>query len=100
MFFENDGDTEFTGREELNLSLSSQLTRYWRASMNALRDMDESDLRSLGFSATYEDECLIFSTDITRHFFEDRDLKPSNAIVFRATFKTLGEVTSGLRTGS
>ena len=54
-------------------------------------------MRSAGLGLTYEDECLVFSTNLTRTFFEDRDLKPTDAILFSVTFKTLGEVATEVR---
>ncbi|MDD9877034.1 MAG: hypothetical protein OXR84_06295 [Magnetovibrio sp.] len=38
---------------------------------------------------------------MTRTFFEDRDLKPTDAITFHVTLKTIGEVQTGIsRSGS
>ena len=48
-------------------------------------------MRTAGFNLTYENECMIFRTDVTRTFFEDRDLKPTDAINFRLVLKTIGE---------
>ena len=96
-FFGSQKGSEFAGREELSLSLKSQLTRYWRGSLSSLTDLDrDGGLRSIRMNLTYEDECFQFSTDISRTFFEDRDLKPTDSIFFRVLFKTLGEVKSGI----
>lgn len=88
--------SEFEGREQISTTISSQFSRFWRGQFSSVRDLDTGGgQRSLGLGATYEDECLIFSTNFTRSFFEDRDLKPSDAVIFRLAFKTLGEVKSG-----
>ena len=46
----------------------------------------------MSFGADYEDECLVYTARLTRSFFEDRDLKPVDAIMFQVAFKTLGQV--------
>ena len=98
VFFDRQEDSEFADREEIMTSLSSQFTRFWRGSMSAVRDLTgEGSMRSWGISATYEDECLILSTDLTRTYFADRDLTPTDAVMFRITFKTLGEVQAQVR---
>ena len=96
-FFDRQAGSEFAGREELSLSLRSKLSRFWRGTLSSLTDLDnDGGLRSIRMNLTYEDECLQFSTDISRTFFEDRDLTPTDAIFFRVLFKTLGEVKSGI----
>jgi LPS-assembly protein len=45
---------------------------------------------------TYECECFNFSLSFTRTFYEDRDIKPSDAILLRLTFKTLGDIQTGI----
>ena len=96
-FFDRQEGSEFGGREELSLSFKSQLTRNWRGTLSSLTDLDnDGGLRSVRMNLTYENECFQFSSDISRTFFEDRDLKPTDAIFFRVLFKTLGEVKSGI----
>jgi LPS-assembly protein len=94
VFFERQADSEFPAREELTTSVSAQFSRYWRGQVSAKSDLADSEMRSAGLGLTYEDECLVFSTNLTRTFFEDRDLKPTDAILFSVTFKTLGEVAT------
>ena len=89
---------EFVGREEVRYSVSSALTQHWRTGLDGLHDLGaNAGLRSLGLNLTYEDECLIFTTNVGRTFFEDRDLKPTDSVVLRLTFKTLGEVQTSVR---
>lgn len=96
IFIDKQQGSEFAGREEINGSVNSQINRNWRTFVNARNDLAASDLRSLGLGVVYEDECVKFTTQITRSFFEDRDLKPSDAITFTLVLKTLGEVHSGI----
>lgn len=87
--------SEFSGREELSGSVSSKFNRYWSTTFSARNDLSESELRSLGLSLVYEDECVKLTTQLARSFFEDRDLKPADSITFTLVLKTLGEVRSG-----
>ncbi len=84
---------EFAGREELTNALSSQFSRYWRGTIRSTQDLAAEEVRSLNLDLTYEDECFLLSSAFSRTFFEDRDLRPEDAITFRILFKTLGEVT-------
>ena len=96
-FFEREADSEFESREEIRGGISAELTRYWRSRLSAVDDLTaDGGLRFLGISLTYEDECLEFSTDLSRTFFVDRDVRPTDSIFFRVTFKTLGSVRSGI----
>lgn len=97
VFFDHQRDAEFVGREEVSVSLSSQINRLWRGNISGVRDLTgRGTMRSFGLNLTYEDECFLMASDLTRTFFEDRDLEPTDAIMFRVMFKTLGEVASGI----
>lgn len=92
LFFDRQADSEFATREELSLGFSTRWTRFWRSRIGAVRDLtNDGGMRSASLNITYEDECFEFATDISRTFFEDRDVKPEDAIMFRINFKTLGE---------
>jgi LPS-assembly protein len=92
VFLAEQEDDEFEGREEINLTLSSQLTRYWRGRVFGLRDLaDEQNQLIFGIGFTYEDECFLFDGSWTRERFRDRDLEPDNAFLIRVGLKTLGE---------
>ena len=95
IFLNRQQDSEFPGREEINANLNTQLTRTWKSSLNGVRDLDTSELRSIGMNLIYENECVVFLTTINRAFFEDRDVKPTDSVSFFLTLKTIGEVNSG-----
>ena len=98
IFFDRQENAELPTREEIKASLDAKLTRYWRSRMSAVHDLASGGgARSFGIAFTYEDECLVFSTDLIRTFFKDRDLEPTDAVIFRITFKTLGEVRTAVR---
>lgn len=97
VFFDRQQGSEFAGREEISMSVRSQLSRHWSAKFSGVRDLaDGGGMRSLGLDLTYEDECVVFSVDLRRTFFVDRNVEPTDAILFRVTLKTLGEVGTGI----
>jgi LPS-assembly protein len=96
-YFDRQEGSEFPGREEVSGSLSSQINKSWRSSLSATRDLVENDFRSMRLNLTYEDECFLLSANLNRTFFENQELHPENSIVFRILFKTLGEVSPGVK---
>ena len=44
------------------------------------------------FSSCRFSECFVFNGNLTRTFFEDRDLEPTDTITFNFLFKTLGPI--------
>ncbi len=95
LFLDHEDGLEFPTREELYGTVGFQLTQRWRGNISALRDMNEEEMRSMGLNLSYEDECFIFSASVSRTFYQDRDLRPTDAITFDIIFKTLGEVRVG-----
>lgn len=92
-FFDAKEGSEFGDREQIRGSVSSQFTKYWRGSISTINDLtNEGDPLANYLSLVYEDECLIFSIDGRRTYFTDRDLQPTDSVMFHVVFKTLGEV--------
>lgn len=88
---------EFGDREEVAARLSSYLTQYWRASVgNRYNLAKNGGPVSTNFSLTYEDECLLFLTDVGHDFTSDRDIEGGTTFLFRLIFKSLGQVQTGL----
>ena len=94
VFLDRQADSEFSGREELSVSANTIIDKSWRASLNAVRDIASSEMRSIGLNAIYEDECVVLTSQVSRAFFRDRDIKPTDAITFHLILKTIGEVKS------
>ncbi len=95
VFFDRQQESEFTDtREEWRSAVSAQINRYWRTTTSVVYDAEQKESRSYDMSLIYEDECLIFDTRLARSFYSDRDLVPSDSIIFRVMFKTLGEFTT------
>lgn len=95
-FFDTVTGGEFQEREELTLGVSSRISRLWRANFSMTRDLQDSGTRNLALNFVYEDECLVFTVALQRHFFRDRDLEPDDSILLRLNFKTLGEVFTSI----
>ncbi len=97
-FFARQEDSEFPSREEVSAGLNTQWTRFWRSSLSAVRDLtDDGGMRSAALALTYEDCCFIFATNFRRSFFQDRDVKPTDSVTVRLTFKTLADVQTQVR---
>ena len=97
VLFERELGSEFAGREEVSGGISTRWNRFWRSGFSGRYDLvGGGDVRNLGLRLVYECECFTFSASLTRSFFEDRDLKPNDALILRLTFKTLGDVQTGI----
>ncbi|HBC08974.1 MAG TPA: LPS-assembly protein LptD, partial [Rhodospirillaceae bacterium] len=93
IFFEEPAGSEFTGREELSFSASSQVSRDWRINFSAVRDLAANEMRTIVSDLIFENECLIVTTRLSRTFYEDRDLQPTDAFTINLLLKTLGQIT-------
>lgn len=101
VFFDRQEGSEYNGRKEISYSLGSKLSETWRTNFSGVRDLSASGgQRSARLSFVYEDECLTFDTALSRTFYLDREVRPTDAIMFRVVFKTLGEVTSDVIAGN
>ncbi|MBT3905187.1 MAG: LPS-assembly protein LptD [Rhodospirillaceae bacterium] len=100
LFLDRQEDDEFSSREEISMNISSQLNRNWRTSASAVRDLaGGGQMRAANLNVSYENECCLIATNLSRTFFEDRDLTPTDSITFRVTLKTLGAVQTGTSLG-
>ena len=82
-------------REELQISLNSQINRYWSASLGTHRDLtgDGGSLEHY-LRAKYLDECFGFNVTAQRRFTREIGAEPENRILFQFRFKHLGQVNS------
>jgi LPS-assembly protein len=100
LFFKQTAATsEFGDREQIALGVTSRITRQWSARFGHTRNLsgrDEGPLAT-GAGLTYEDECFIFDAGLSRSYTRDRDYRPSDTVLFRFMFKTLGEVRTSAR---
>ncbi len=77
-------------REELRVSARGRIDRYWSVSAFNRRDITNDRTIDMGVGVLYEDECLLFSTQLTRRFNEDRDVQPETLLQFTVRLKHLG----------
>ncbi len=84
---------EFGGREELNWTLYSRLSKYWSAFGGMRLDLEAQETREANIGLTYEDECFMIQTIGNRSFFSDREIEPEDSIYVNVVFKHLGGST-------
>jgi lipopolysaccharide assembly outer membrane protein LptD (OstA) len=97
IFFEPQGDADFLGREEVSGYIAAKLNRFWYTSIASRYDLEgNGDLRNLGLNLTYDCECFKVTTSIKRHFYKDRDIRPNDTIMLKFSFKTLGDIQTGI----
>ncbi len=92
IFIESSSDSEFGGREEINFSINSNFTRFWRGGFSGVHDLAAGEARQFIATLVYENECVVFTTKASRTFFEDRDLEPTDQVTVNLLLKTLGEI--------
>ena len=92
-----DSEDAFPDREEITLALSSQVTERWRFGTRTRHDLTSTGgvLNRSAF-LTYTDDCLQFDINFSRLYTRDRDVKPSDTILFRVVLKTLGEAKTSI----
>jgi LPS-assembly protein len=95
VFYGDEIGGNFTSREELNLALSSRLTRHWSGRIFGTQDLIANETRRIGAGVTYEDECFFFDVHYAHDDYRDRDLEPRDTVFFRFALKTIGDVGIG-----
>ena len=92
-----DKTNEFADREEATVALTSQLTERWSAQVDTRRDLtSEGGALSYGAALRYECDCMDFELNYRRDFKQDRDVPPTESLIFRITLKSLGQVSSAV----
>lgn len=95
-FFKRQPNSEFLGREELNYSLGYKVSDFWSVSYNGVNDLaTDGGQRLQRAGIVYDDECFTFDASISRTFYQDREIKPTDSFIVRLVFKTIGEVSGG-----
>ncbi len=90
IFFDRTED--FPEREEIQITLSSNITDQWSARVRTRHDLSSNGgILSWGASVRYICDCLDFSIDYSQTFTRDRDVTPEERIFVRIFFKSLGE---------
>jgi LPS-assembly protein len=92
---ESSPTAEFPDREELALGFNARLTQRWSAYGSINENLaDNGGTTSENLGLTYTDECFTFRIVGTRNFTQDRDLRPTDTLLFQLIFKHLGEFSS------
>lgn len=86
------GTELFRRREQVQATISSQLTDHWRVYGAHRRDLAADEPLEYRFGIGYVDECFIFDASYTRSYTDDREVEDSEKILFRLVFRNLGEV--------
>jgi len=83
-------------REQIETTLSVNLTPNWNTSMNAIYDLSngQNELLRGRIGLTYTDECLLFGVDLEQSDIEDVGIEADTRVMFRIVFKHLGGVES------
>jgi LPS-assembly protein len=86
------GTGGFGDRQEMTLNLHSEISRYWSLSARTRHDLEGAGALSYGLQVMYEDECFRLTGDYVRSRTRDREIRPSDTILFRFLLKHIGEV--------
>ncbi len=79
--------------EQMRYGFSTQITSNWSLETDFSRELgNQGGALSHGASLIYKDDCFQFSTSVYRTFYEDRDFKPGLTVMFRLSFKNLGDI--------
>jgi LPS-assembly protein len=93
MFERPTADVDYTRRQYLVYSVTSDISRYWSLFASSSHDLTDSG-GQLGWQAraTYSDECFAFVSNLRRYYTTDRESASGYELTFNVVFKTLGEV--------
>ncbi len=96
----------FGKREQVSVSLTGKLTRYWSLAGSETVNLTNSSNLINGvvtpqssstslyatLSAIYQDECMAFIGSVTQSGIRNGDVTPGVSVVFSIAFKNLGEI--------
>jgi len=86
----------FNGKEQIDTSISSRLSKSWLAEMKLTRDLGKKGKTlARGAGVTYENECFKSNISLTQTYFHNRDIKPDTGVFLTVIFKTLGGLNTG-----
>ena len=83
--------TAFANREEVVTNTIFRLTPNWRVGAGTRRDLTGSGgTIDWNGALTYENECLLLTTQLKKNFTRDREIKPEKSLSFKIKLKELG----------
>ncbi|MEL6662212.1 MAG: LPS assembly protein LptD [Pseudomonadota bacterium] len=95
-YFKLSEDITTSGVEEeaVTISASLRLTDNWSFLYARQREIESNFDRNHAFGISYRDDCSVFTVSYERQDTRDRELGPSEAVMFRFALLTLGEFGS------
>ncbi|MGE5147381.1 MAG: LPS-assembly protein LptD, partial [Candidatus Eiseniibacteriota bacterium] len=89
---------EFGTREELTVGFRSRVTDNWSLLTRYRYNFEPFGTPiEFGGAVTYQDECFEFTTDFSRSFTSDRDVRASTRVLVRLVFKHLGDFSTAVK---
>jgi LPS-assembly protein len=87
------GPLTVSSGDQIGLSLSAQLTRYWSLAATDTRSIGHggSTINS-GVAVSYRDDCFAVVTSVTQSGIRIGDVRPGVSVLVTLIFKNLGEV--------
>ena len=82
--------SDFAGGREAVLGATTTLLGNWTFSTATRRDLKENATIDWNSNLSYEDECILVSTGVTRSFTRDRDIQPQTVLHFTVKLRHAG----------
>lgn len=91
MYIEDELSTQ---KDEININLSSRITRNWSAFLGNRYNLNTEKNIDIRGGIGYENDCFKFNLNFINEFTQDRDYEGNKAVYFTFTFKTLGAIST------
>ena len=85
-----DAMSNFVGGREAVLGATTTLLDNWTFSSGTRRDLKDNATIDWSANLTYEDECILIRTGVTRSFTRDRDIQPDTALHLTVALRNAG----------
>lgn len=97
LYRQMDSSSALQSRQEVSMTLRSQMSQYWSAYASSRYDLNEDGGPiSVGGAVTYEDECFGISLVASRSYTYDSDYDGSLTFGLRFALKTLGDFSTSV----
>ncbi len=81
---------EFVGGREAVAGASATLLDNYSFTAQTRRDLKDNDTIKWNMGLSYEDECILVGTGVTRSFTRDRDVQPDTVLYFTVKLRPAG----------
>ena len=86
----NSGSASLPNREEISVRTTSRINESWKLRSSLTHDLTNKFTSSQSISLTYICDCFNFDVSYNRSFVQDREIEPTDTVLFQLTFKNLG----------